>query len=152
MPVLCKETAAFLHSLYVTTDLKHKSSNYETIICITQAQEFETRASTTLCFAVWVGGLFQIFYCFGKQSYVVTAECMDFCGIRAKFKCRDASSAPLGFQIWHFVKHQSQVIYYCYLLQIILFLATVCLMYGLHKSHNSVTKRVFLLHILNAKQ
>jgi hypothetical protein len=47
----------------------------------------------------------------------------------------------------HFVKHQSQVICYCYLLQIILFLATVCLMYGLHKSHNRVTKRVFLLHI-----
>lgn len=29
------------------------------------------------------------------KSYVVTAECMDFCGIRAKFKCRDASSAPV---------------------------------------------------------
>lgn len=30
------------------------------------------------------------------NSYVMTADCMDFCAIRAKFKCREASSAPVG--------------------------------------------------------
>lgn len=32
-------------------------------------QQFDTRASALLCFAVWVGGLFQILYCFRKQSH-----------------------------------------------------------------------------------
>jgi hypothetical protein len=50
--------------------LNHKSSDYETLNCTIHVQEFETRASAMLCFAVWVGGLFQIFYCFGKQSHM----------------------------------------------------------------------------------